>query len=358
MYNIKMLTHIKQNKGIILWSMFVLGVFAFIQFRLDQYLQYSIDGQSLALRLQELLTLFLSIIAEAFPFVILGTIISVIVALFIKSEWILKYLPKNVILSNLIISLFGVFMPVCECGNVPVTRRLLSKNFTVSQSIVFLLAAPIINPITLWSTIEAFSPDTSIVIIRLIGALVIANLAGFIISFKKNQYELLQDDFYNNYCKVNLDNHDHNHDQHSHHDHLHHHHNSKIEEAFEIFRTEFWEVTKLLCLGAFFAALSQIFIPRDVITSIGQSPILSIVAMMLFAFVISICSNVDAFVALPYVSTFSLGSIMSFLLFGPMIDMKILTMLKSSFKLKLIIFLVVFVGLSSFLAGLIINLLV
>lgn len=320
----------------------MLSIYIFIQFRLDQYLQYSIDGQSLALRLQELLTLFLSIIVEAFPFVILGTIISVIVALFIKSEWILKYLPKNKILSNFIISLFGVFMPVCECGNVPVTRRLLSKNFTVSQSVVFLLAAPIINPITLWSTLEAFSPDPTFFVVRLIGALIIANLAGFIISFKKNQYELLQPDFYNNYCKV-----DSNHE---------HHHHSKLEESIEIFRTEFWEVTKLLCLGAFFAALSQIFIPRDVITSIGQSPILSIVAMMIFAFVISICSNVDAFVALPYVSTFSLGSIVSFLLFGPMIDMKILTMLKSSFKLKLIVFLTVFVALCSFLAGLVINL--
>ena len=210
-----------------------------------------------------------------------------------------------------------------------------------------MLAAPIINPITLWSTIEAFSPDISFVVIRLIGALVIANLAGLIISFKKNQHELLNKNFYNEFCKVNVNKEDHEHHRHS-----------KIEEAIEIFRTEFWEVAKLLCLGAFFAAVSQIFIPRDVITSIGQSPILSIVAMMLFAFVISICSNVDAFVALPYVSTFSLGSIISFLLFGPMIDMKILTMLKSSFKLKLIVFLTVFVGLSAFLAGLVINLLV
>jgi len=334
-----MLQTLKQNKSVVMWSAFVLSIFVFIQLRLDQYLQYNVSGQSLALRLQELLTLFLSIVVEAFPFIILGILISVIVALFVKTEWILKYLPKNTILSHLMISLFGMFLPVCECGNVPVTRRLLSKNFTVSQSVVFLLAAPIINPITLWATIEAFSPDKSIVIVRIVGALIIANLAGFIISFKKNQTELLDEKFYREVCQVEE-----------------HHHHSKLEEALDIFRTEFWEVAKLLCLGAFFAALSQIFIPREVITSIGQNPVLSIVAMMIFAFVISICSNVDAFVVLPYVSTFSLGSIVSFLLFGPMIDMKILTMLKSSFKLKLIIFLTVFVALCAFLAGLIINL--
>lgn len=303
----------------------------------DTFLKFDPEGQLVWRRLQEFVTFFLSIIVEAFPFVVLGVLISVIVGLFFKSEWLLKILPRNRFLNHILISLFGIFLPVCECGNVPVARRLIAKNFTVSQSVTFLLAAPIINPITLWATLEAFRPDTSIAVIRLLSALFVANFVGIVISYHKNQNTLLTDQFYAEVCEVDD------------------HHHSKIEEGIEIFHHEFIEVMKMLCLGAVFAAVTQVFVPREIITSLGQSSVLSIIAMMVFAFVISICSNVDAFVVLPYAGTFTLGSIVSFLVFGPMIDMKILTMLRTSFKPKLLLFITLFVALFSVLIGLVVN---
>jgi uncharacterized protein len=329
---------LKNNSIVILVVTLLSAVYVFLALRGDNYLRYDIDGQLIASRVQEFITFFLSITIEAFPFVVLGVLISVIVNLFFKAEWMLRILPKNRILNHFVISLFGMFLPVCECGNVPVARSLISKNFTVSQSVTFLLSAPIINPITIWATIEAFRPDSTFVIVRVLAALVISNLIGIIISFKKDQNTLLTEKFYAEVCE-----HDHDHSK------------NKLGEAFEIFQNEFINVMKLLCLGAIFAALTQIFIPRELITSIGQSPFLSIISMMLFAFVISICSNVDAFVVLPYVSTFTIGSIMSFLVFGPLVDMKIITMLKGSFKWKLLLFISVTVGVFSLLLGLIVN---
>ncbi len=329
---------LKQNSFLILILLIVAGVYLFKLFNLDQYLAYDPNGQILAAKVQEFITLFLSVIVEAFPFILLGVAVSVIVGLFVSEEWLHKHLPKNRFVSHILISLLGFLMPVCECGNVPVARRLIAKNFTVSQSVTFLLAAPVVNPITLWATYQAFAPDTSIVLIRAVSAFIVANFIGILISYKKDQNSLLTDEFYGEVCEV-----------HEHHDH------GMFFEGIEIFQNEFIEVAKMLTIGAVFAALSQVFIPRDVITAIGQSPFLSIIAMILFAFVISVCSNVDAFVALPYVGTFTIGSIVSFLVFGPMIDMKILTMMKSTFKLKVLVLITLFVTLFSVLIGLIVN---
>lgn len=331
---------LKENSLAIIISFGIILLYLFKILQLDSYLAFDPTGQLIAARIQEFITLFLSVVVEAFPFVILGTTISVLVALFVSESFFHRIIPKNRFLSHIFISFFGFLMPVCECGNVPVARRLITKNFTVSQAVTFLLAAPILNPITLWSTYEAFRPDISIVLIRIGAAFFVANFIGILISFKKNQNSLLTDKFYREVCDIR---------EHHHHEH------SKFSEGIEIFRNEFVEIMKLLILGAAFAALSQVFIPREIIASIGQSPLLSIIAMILFAFIISICSNVDAFVVLPYASTFTLGSIVSFLVFGPMIDMKILTMLKSSFKLKLLLFITIFVTLFSVLIGLMVN---
>lgn len=288
-------------------------------------------------QLQDFVTLFLGLIVEAFPFVVLGVLVSVLVGLFVKEEWILKFMPQNRWLSHFMLSLFGVFMPVCECGNVPVVRRLLTKGFSVSQALTFLLAAPIINPITFYSTYQAFSFDRSILVARMLGALVIANVVGLILSYQRNQAAFMTGKFYNYVCE---------------HD---HHQPNKLLEARHIFITEFVEVMSMLVVGAFIATSSQTFIPREWIVEIGSNPVLSIIAMLILAFVISICANVDAFFALTYANTFTLGSLLTFLTFGPMIDIKMLAMLKTTFTSKLLLIVSILVGLMSVLLGLIFN---
>jgi uncharacterized protein len=287
--------------------------------------------------LQDFITLFLGIVVEAFPFIVLGVSVSVIVGLFFKEEWLFKYLPKNRIVSHFLISCLGVFMPVCECGNVPVVRRFLQKGFGLSHSLAFLLAAPVVNPITFFSTIQAFNLTPSVAFIRIIATLIIANFIAFIISFKKNETEFLTKKFYNEYCKAD------------------HKSGSKLDKGIKIFQEEFIEVSRMLLIGAIIAAASQSFIPRDIIVAIGSNIFLSIIAMLLLAFIISICANIDAFFALSYANTFTLGSIMTFLVFGPMIDIKMLAMLRTTFTVKFLVIITILVTLMSILTGLIVN---
>ena len=318
-------------------------------------------GLSLPTELQDLTTLALSIVVEALPFVILGALVSVIVRLFAPTQRILQLLPKRPLLRRLSISLFGTFMPVCECGNVPVARGLVIRGLSVAESTTFLLAAPIINPVTLLATSQAFRLDPSIVWIRMAGALLIANLVGGLIALYKDQMELVSKGFYSTLCEVGAadEHHHHDHHDHDHHDHDHHDASNRWrdrwQEGIAIFRDEVSLMLKVLCLGALIAGATQVFVPRDVLTSLGGDPFLSILAMIALAFIVSICANVDAFFALAYSNTFTTGSIVAFLVFGPMIDIKMLTMMRTTYKVRLLAVITLLVTLSSILIGLAVN---
>ncbi len=308
-------------------------------------------GLSLPARLQDFITLTLSIVVEALPFVILGALVSVVIRLFAPTERLIRLLPKRPLPRLLSISVLGTFMPVCECGNMPVARGLMVKGLSVAESTTFLLAAPIINPVTLLATSQAFRLDPSIVWIRLAGALLIANLVGGLVSLYKDQMELVSKGFYKTLCEVGAPD-DHHHDG--------HHHASNRwqdwwQEGVEIFRDEVSLMLKVLCLGAIIAGLTQVFVPRDVLTSLGGHPVLSILAMIALAFIISICSNVDAFFALAYTNTFTAGSIVAFLVFGPMIDIKMLALMRTTYKTRLLVVMTLVVTLSSILIGLLVN---
>lgn len=332
---------LKSNK--IIAALGIVGLLLFLFVRPDIYLSTP-AGADTALRLNDFVTTFRSIIIQSLPFIVLGISISVLVAIYFREEWILKFLPKNRFLSHAVVSLFGVFMPVCECGNVPVARRLIIKGFSVSQAFTFLLAAPIINPVTIWSTYEAFKdiyPDPIIIVGRILGAFIIANIIGILLSYKSNQYEYLTDKFYKEVC-----------------DHVDEFKDNKFSKALDLFQREFLTIIVVLFIGAAIASASQTLIPREVILSIGNSPVLSIVAMILFSFAISVCSSVDSFLVIGYTSSFTIGSILSYLTFGPMIDIKILTLLRSTFKTKTLLIVTGLVTLFSILIGLVVNYLV
>src|SRR5438045_2004712 len=151
--------------------------------------------------LQDFITIFLSIVIESLLFVVIGIFVSIFVALYIPESTILKLLPKNRYISHLLLSFLGMLAPVCQCGNVPVVRRMIMKGMSVSQSMTFLLAAPIVNPLTLATTWEAFRYNHSIAIIRLLGGFLIAYCVGIFLSFNKNQNNLLTQSFIDE-CKI------------------------------------------------------------------------------------------------------------------------------------------------------------
>lgn len=284
----------------------------------------------------------------AVPFILLGVLLSAFLSHYVSEEMLLKIIPKNRLLALLVACFIGFLFPVCECGNVPVARRLIRKGVPPYVAITFLLAAPIINPVTVFSTWAAFSFLPEVVVLRLVFALVIAMTVGTIFSYHPNPEKLLMKG-----AKP-----EHKHSDHDH-EHDHHGHNHDADEACEIkdgyhvkyASTKFWsfvrslpeeflEMMAALSMGALLAGVVQVFIPREIILTVGQGPFISIISMIAFAVIISVCSSVDAFIALSYAGTFTTGSLLAFLVFGPMIDFKAVWMMKTTFKWKAIFYII------------------
>jgi hypothetical protein len=118
---------------------------------------------------------------------------------------------------------------------------------------------------------------------------------------------------------------------------------------------EFAEMGAVLVVGAGLAALTQMFVPRGLLLQVGQGPVLSVVAMMGLAALLSVCSTVDAFVALAYAGTFTDGSLVAFLVFGPMIDIKAVLLMLTAFNWKAVALVTVVVAEAVFLIGLGLN---
>lgn len=294
---------------------------------------------SLPNQMQDLLTLSISVIVESLPFVILGIVLSIVVQVWVPDRWIMRVLPRNAVGRRAIISCLGIFLPVCECGNVPLARGLIVKGFTVSESMTFLLAAPIVNPITVITTGQAFGFDSWVFFARLVGGFLIANVIGWLFSRHPDQDSLLTGRFAAE-CRLPDP---HEHDQ------------TRWQKSIELFTRESRVIMPALFIGALVAGIVQVAVPRSVLLSLGSNPVWSIVAMMVLAFIISVCSNVDAFFILPFASTFMPGSIAVFLVFGPIVDIKMLTLMRTTFRARVLVQLTVIVGLLSALIGLVVN---
>ncbi len=299
-----------------------------------------LDGAGVALpnRLQDLLTLAFSVVIESLPFVVLGIVLSILVQVWLPPGVLERFIPRQPVLRRFTISLFGILLPVCECGNVPLARGLVMRGFTVAEAMTFLIAAPIVNPITIITTHQAFGFDDGILVARVLGGLAIANIVGWLFSLHPRQDELLTPRFA---AECRTPDHDH--------------HETRRSKSLDLFVRETSVIMPALFIGSLIAGAIQVLVPRDVLVTLGANPVWSVLAMLVLAFIIAVCSNVDAFFILPFAGTFLPGSIATFLVFGPIIDIKMLAILRTTFTTKVLLQLSLVVGLLSALVGLVVN---
>lgn len=284
-------------------------------------------------QLQDWVTIFLGILVEATPFLLLGVSVSAVVHVFVSEDVLLRFVPKNRFLSLVPAMGVGMLMPVCECGNVAVARRFLAKGVPVSTCVAFLLAAPILNPVALFATATAFRFEPQMVWWRAGLAFVVAALVGFLVSSMGTSESLLAAGLRRQTAEDAS-----HHDHHHHHDHDHDMKvSAKLHSVVEQAGSEFLSMTRVLLLGAGIAAATQVFIPRDDITGMGTGILFAILAMMSLAFVLSICSTVDAFFALSYSSLFPTPALLAFLVFGPMLGMKTTGLMLTAFRPRVVI---------------------
>ncbi|SEK63046.1 permease [Paenibacillus sp. OK003] len=285
--------------------------------------------------LQNMKTVFISIFLEAAPFLLIGVLLSSLMQWFVSEEMIRKLTPKNPVGGVLVAGLLGIIFPICECGMIPVVRRLMHKGMPPYIAVTFILSGPVVNPIVFTATLLAFPSHPEITIARMGLAFAVAAAIGGLVYMFVHQNPLRKPKATVTEVKTHpgfkmAQPHSHSAD----HDHAH----DKNWRSFFIHAgDEFVDMSKYLVIGALITACIQTFISRSDLISLGNGPVASYAFMMGFAYVLSLCSTSDAFVASAFSHTFALGPLLSFLVLGPMLDFKSTLMLLSTFRTRFVI---------------------
>jgi uncharacterized protein len=255
---------------------------------------------------------FGSLLIEAVPFILLGAVVSALLEVFLPARALERLTTLPAALQLPACGLAGFAFPVCECGSVPVARRLLAKGLAPSGAVTFMLAAPVVNPVVIASTVvayrgrEAFWP---MVAGRTGLGLVVAVAVGWAVG-RRSADDLLR--------------------RRGDADHADHAHGGRLRAIFDHVSGDFLFMGRYLVIGAAFAATLQTLVPQSVVASLADAPVLNLVAMMGLAFVLSLCSESDAFVAASFVQ-FGVASQLAFLVFGPMVDTKLAVLYSGTF---------------------------
>lgn len=269
---------------------------------------------------------FSSIVIEALPFILIGAVLASFMQVYISNNIFNKIISKNKLLGSIQAGIIGVFLPVCECATVPITKGLLNKKVPLNVAITYMLAAPIVNPLVILSTYYAFDGNIKVVLLRVGVGFSIAVIAGLLMLCLSGENNIFIDNGEGELqgkCLCGCSEIDDN--------------SSKPIRLLKHTSLEFYEIGKYFIVGATLATIFQTFVPRDIIFYFENSAVLSIIILMAFSFLISLCSEADAFVASTFMNRFSLGSITGFLIIGPMIDLKNTIMLFSIFKKSFVI---------------------
>lgn len=281
---------------------------------------------------------FLSILLEGVPFVLLGSLISGFVDVFISSERITRMMPKNQGVAIIVSGLLGLVFPMCECGSVIVIRRFIRKGLPLGCAVTYMLGAPIVSPIVALSTFAAFKGQNPelMAALRLGLGFSIAVFVGFIVRGLPRAAimqpamlgevgrqraglsvapEPTMQEFAVAAERASF--------------------GRKVLLSIQSATSDLLDVTFFLIIGAALASVFNTAVNQEVILPFAGNPPVAIIALMVLAGGLALCSTTDAFIAASFAS-FPFAAKLGFLLFGPMFDVKLFWLYGLVFKRRVV----------------------
>ncbi|MFI6933981.1 permease [Streptomyces sp. NPDC050287] len=256
--------------------------------------------------MQSWMTVFVAVVVQALPFLVLGVLLSAAIAVFVPPSFFARALPKRPALAVPVAGMAGAVLPGCECASVPVAGALVRRGVTPAAALAFLLSAPAINPIVLTATAVAFPKNPEMVLARLVGSLLVACAMGWL------WQRLGRADWLRPPARAAYDG------------------QSKGAAFWGSVRHDVMHAGGFLVVGAMAAATLKAVVPEEWLRMAAGNPVVSVLALAVLAVLLSICSEADAFVAAS-LSQFSLTARLAFLVVGPMVDLKLFAMQAGTF---------------------------
>lgn len=280
---------------------------------------------------------FLSVLFEGIPFLLLGSLISGFVDVFVSSERIAKMLPKSPAASILLCGVLGLVFPMCECGSVVVVRRFIKKGLPLSSAVTYMLAAPIVSPIVALSTYAAFKGQDpgQMTMLRLALGFLVAAGVGFVVLRLPPSSILVSSgpaetkvrrraglsmaaapagetvDFAAMAQSATF--------------------GQKMLMVVQSSTADLLDVTVFLIIGAAVASTFNTAVNQEIILPFATNPPVAIGSLMILRSLLSICSTTDAFIIKTF-ATFPMAAKLGALVFGPLFDFKLFWLYSSIFK--------------------------
>jgi uncharacterized protein len=251
-------------------------------------------------------TVFVAIVTQAMPFLVFGVVLSAVIAVFVPASFFARVLPSNPVLAVPVATGAGVVLPGCECASVPVAGAMMRRGVTPAAALAFLLAAPAINPIVLVATAVAFPGNPEMVVARFVASLIVACVMGWL-WIRLGRTEWLKPP-----SRPSFEG------------------QGKGAAFWGSVRHDIIHAGGFLVLGGMAAATLKAVVPEEWLSAVADNPVLAVIALALLAVLLSICSEADAFVAAS-LSQFSLSARLTFLVVGPMVDLKLIAMQAGTF---------------------------
>ena len=246
-------------------------------------------------------TMFVSMLLQAMPFLVMGVLFSGAVAAFVSTERLARLFPSTGVGSVVTASCAGMLLPGCECGSVPISGRLMAGGLVPAAALSFMLAAPAVNPVVLVATAVAFPGRFEMVLARFVASLLLAVVMG-LIWLRRDQGALAE------WAKRRA---------------------VEGESRAEVFSTtmrhDFLQAGGFLVIGAAAAAALQTALPPSFLGDLAGTGVTALVVMALLAILLSICSEADAFVAASFTQV-SATAQLAFMVVGPAVDLKLAAM--------------------------------
>ncbi|CAL9510609.1 permease [Streptomyces sp. enrichment culture] len=268
--------------------------------------QGPVRGALAAPVMQSWMTVFVAVVVQALPFLVLGVLLSAAIAVFVPPSFFARALPKRPALAVPVAGAAGAVLPGCECASVPVAGALVRRGVAPAAALAFLLSAPAINPIVLTATAVAFPGNPEMVVARLVASLLVACAMGWLWQ-RLGRADLLRPPSRSVYEGQ-----------------------GRGAAFWGAVRHDVMHAGGFLVIGAMAAATLKAVVPERWLGSVADRPVLSVLALAVLAVLLSICSEADAFVAAS-LTQFSLTARLAFLVVGPMVDLKLFAMQAGTF---------------------------
>jgi len=276
---------------------------------------------------------FFAIVLEGAPFLLLGAIISGLVDVFLPANTIRNWLPKSKTQGVFAAMGAGLIFPLCECGAMPIVQRLIRKGVTPAVATTYMLAAPALNPLAMFSTYLAFRNQDPWLMIALrfgFSFLVLLFLGFWLVRLRPE--EMLRAETITGSPRpaqemspnpglvlaprpgLSL---------------------GGVQQFTGAVIRDFTGVLLFLVIGAAAAALFSTGFNRNLLAPIGHDIFWGPLAGILLAQLLCLCSTTDAFIIAAFVP-FSVPAKIAFLVAGPLIDLKLYWLYRSAFKPKFV----------------------